>query len=193
MNRRGYGWLTLRLIITLCSVFLLTFAFLRTTGPSRTWLVGVFLVWIFAGVETIRLAFDRSAYLWRLEAELKENRLEDFHLLIAPFVFLASFALVCRELSVFFPSLFTVPTADAPFSQSHLWVVFTIDQAARALLLDFFETFRIHLSNIQYASNVWICSLMFLYKTVLALVFWRFIFLFYEHWQATLERTRSGT
>ena len=175
------------------SVLMLANGLIMTSKISQGWLIGYGLIWVFSGIETMRLAFNRSVFLWRLEAELKENRLEAFHLLVAPFVFLVSFAFVCREVSAFEPSWFTYVGRSGRLSEPNVWIGFMLDQAARAILLDIFETYRVHISAVRYSSNVWVSSLVFVYKTTLAAVFWRFIFLFYEHWRGSLAKVRGVT
>ena len=193
MNRDSYIWLTARLVITFSSVVFITFGLLKISEPSPYWLLVSFLVWVFSGVESIRLTFDRPAFLWRLKAELNENRFEDFHLLIAPFVFVASFAIVCRELGAINPEIFVLGTSSVQFSNAEAWISFMLDQVARAILLDVFETFRFHVSRVDYEPNFFLCSFIFFYKSTLTIMFWRFVFLFYEHWQPTLENIKDGT
>ena len=170
MRSRGYGWLIGRLLLTALTCYGFAYAFMESTPPSLAWLIAFSVLLLYSGAWTVRLAINPASFLWRLEADLKENRFEEFHLLLAPFAFAAIFAIVAREAHAFKPDLFDVSLlASSPDARS--WLAFSLDHVARAVLLDFFETYKIRLSLIDYRPELLLATTVFAFKTVLALVF----------------------
>jgi hypothetical protein len=160
----------------------LAYAFMETTKPSQAWLLAFSILFLYSGFWTIRLAINRASFLWRLEAELRENRMEEFHLLLAPFAFVGIFAILAREMYAYAPSLFDVTQVPGPGPDSNAWLAFALDQVARAIMLDLFETYKIRVAALDYTPHFLISTVVFAFKTTLAVVFWRFIFLFFELW-----------
>jgi hypothetical protein len=183
----SYLWLIVRLLLTLFIILGLTAAVLNSTPPSIYGLTIFIFIFLVSAFFSFRLTFKRELFVRLLEAEVSENRLEAFHLLIAPFAFIGTFSLICYNIYELFPGSF-ISLVEEPSRES--WMTFMLDQTARAILLDVFETYKIKVSNIDYRSPD-IATLILLYKAMLAIFFWKFILNFFLGWKPTIKTLKQ--
>ena len=116
-----------------------------------------------------------------------------FPAMSAPVSLFGVFPVLMRDINAFWPELFfkakehlfyaNFPKNDSISSFLGFdWMMFSLDQTARAVLLDFFETFHIKLAPISYNPGLAIPTLIFFYKTILAFSFCRWMFIIYRNW-----------
>jgi len=178
--KTSYLWFFARLFLTILSTLALTYVTLHSTNPSSFSLVIFSLLFIISGYGSIKLAYNKNIVISTLKLELNENRFEPFHLFIAPFAFIGLFSLICFNLYALDSKLFIT---NFPLT-GWAWITFALDQSSRAILLDLFETYQIHLSNINYIQNFWLSSFILLFKTILTFTFWKFIFNLTSSWKS---------
>lgn len=165
-----------RLILTLGTFVLLIFSFLQSQiSPSLFRLIVFFVIMLVFAFFLIKQIRNTKLLSFLVEAELKGNRLESFHLLSTPIVFIGLFIIICKNLYLIQPSSFLVKESPSSIE----WLLFGLDQTIRSIGLDFLETFKFHISKIDTDSSV-IMGFIFTYKTLLAFTFWTFIFKTYK-------------
>jgi hypothetical protein len=180
---RAYGWLTARLVLTVVVTMLVFLAVMDATPrPSQMWLTVYFGLFLIAVWLSLHLAYRRSAISFVIRVERDENRFEPLHLLLPPFALIGLFLLTCRQLESFDPSFFTL--APTSISEDTRWLLFVLDHVVRAIFLDFFETFLIHVSPIQYTDRLVIEFVVFIFRTVLSIVFWTTLVSLYRGWKS---------
>jgi len=161
-----------------------TVAFLEVIKSSTLWLIGFSAIFVASGLLSIRLAFNRATFLKLLKAEVSENRLEAFHLLTAPFIFIGTFALICAQLNDLFPGFFVWNGLNV---SPRDWIAFALDQTFSAIFFDALEAYKVRLSGIDYVRGFWISSLIFAFKIILEIVFWKFIINFFIGWKPAVS------
>ena len=160
-----------RLLLTLGTLVILIISFLQSSvKPSVPRLIIYCLLAIIFALILIFQIKNPKLLSFLVKAELKESRLESFHLLSTPIVFIGIFIIICKNLYLIEPSLFLVHQSPTSIE----WFLFGLDQTIRSIGLDFLETFKFHISSIDTDRTV-IMIWIFVYKTLLAFTFWTFI------------------
>lgn len=156
-----------RVVLTLFTFGILTLSILNSDSEPSIWRLTFYssLILIFA-ILLIYQIKNPKLLTFLVEAELKDNRFESFHLLSTPLIFIGLFIVVSKNLYLIEPDLFIIHKIPSTSD----WVLFGLDQTIRSIALDFFETFKIYISNID-TDNRPIMGLIFAYKTLLSLTF----------------------
>lgn len=118
---------------------------------------------------------DRLIRSLKNDLESADSRL-DFNLTYLPvFGFIAAFGLINYQLYLLDNSLFTIKDEIGWIINSKIGFLFySYDNFIRAACLDFFETYNFHISNIS-ASDYWILTILFIYKTFLSSYFLKYL------------------
>jgi hypothetical protein len=192
MKTKGFIWLILRLLLSLFLPYGLAFAFLESTSSGKHWLFVSAGLFSYFGFRAIQLLIKRTTFHFRFQLELVENRLEPFHLLMAPFCFIGIFCILMREIYAYAPEWFVLQVAIDNI-KSNTWILFSIDQVVRAILFDFLETYKIHISSLDYKPIFLLGTIIFIFKTVLALTFWEFVLRFFRLWPRNPKFNKSNS
>lgn len=180
---KQYLRLTVRFGLTVAVVWALAMAQFHTADEASVVRLTLYSILLLAsGVWSLLIAFRPRLFGFLLRAEKAEDRLEPLHLFIAPFVFIFSFMLLCHQLHLFDQSLFVVTEGVVALSDATEWTMFALDHTIRAVCLDTFETFYVHIATIAYRDLFWLCALIFAFKTTLTVFFWRIVFRIYRNW-----------
>ena len=189
--KQSYLWLLLRLFGTFIVPLLIAGTIIETMEASILVLISCVILYLVFAYNTAKLAFDKKNFLKLLEAEVCENRLEIFHLLLGPFALIGIFAVTSCALSLLYPDLFVLSSIREWEKPGQTWVLFALDQSFRAIALDLLETYHIHLASVDYRAGFLIPTFIFVYKTFLAIFFWKFVINYFLWWRPALKASKS--
>lgn len=141
--------------------------------PSYVRIVCYSLIFLFLGYLVSRHAFNKSlaeqdviADITTRDSKLDVNPTYSFY-----FGFVSFFGVISHEFYLFDNSIFNIDDTYyyVDFYDSQ-WSIYAIDNMIRASFLDFFETYNLHISNINSTNN-WFLTFVFLFKSTLSIIF----------------------
>lgn len=189
-------WLTSRMLtaIILAGVMAMFFITTQLKYPLF-WVIIFFLFYVLWAYLSFRMIFEKNLIdnLVRNKV-MNENRRPQISLrapllyILPPVAYISIFPVICAYLYRLDQSLFYLKGLQDYniYNNAFAWMGFAIDQTARAVCFDFFETFKWDISNIDYSDKVFLSAFIFLYKTILGGFFWGVIARIYNSLSKTL-------
>lgn len=160
------------LVLFTAAIFLSSVAISYSTEASLCRTIFFALIQLVFGYLLFRIAFIKEIAKKDVKSHIdsSDSRLDFNPTLFYFFGFVFMYGVLSHEIFLFDNSLYSGVGRSQEFLFLSSWSIYSLDNFIRAVCLDFLETYDFHLSTIS-SSNVYIQSYLFMFKTVLSILF----------------------
>ncbi|MCT4586645.1 MAG: hypothetical protein N4A71_02370 [Carboxylicivirga sp.] len=170
------------LIFAGMTVFALGLANAEYGDFSYFTLVVAYFLFCWFEFRSITFAFKKNVAVKSIQIDTRSREGElDLNIsYISPLGFVITFGVICNQLFLMDNNLFYIEgLGEISEIERYEWVLFAVDNFIRAVCLDFFETFNVHISRIS-SQNYYVLMFVFIYKTTLGVFFLKSIYNLYN-------------